>query len=220
MRILVVEDEPQLSAQISRALTRAGHAVEEKHDGPAGLTAAQGGAHDLIVLDVNLPKLDGFTILRTLRDARQQTRVLMLTARSELGDRLTGLKSGADDYLTKPFAMDELLARVEVLGRRTAQPNNVTLLTAADLRMDVVHRRVTRGGQAVVLSPASSSCCTSSWPSPGAPSAARKSAPASGNASTSTTPAPSRSSSCACAKSSTMAAPPRSSKRSAASATS
>lgn len=153
MRILVVEDEPQLAAQVARALTRTNHTVETRADGEDGLAAARRGGFDLLVLDVNLPKVDGFTVLRRLREARNHTRVLMLTARGEVGDRVTGLKLGADDYLTKPFAMDELLARVEVLGRRTAVPDQVSLLEASGLRMDVIGRKVTQSGEAVALSP-------------------------------------------------------------------
>jgi DNA-binding response OmpR family regulator len=153
MRILVVEDEAQLATHVARALTRVGHVVETFHDGAQGFEAARAGQHDLMVLDLNLPTMDGFTVLRKLRDAHVHTRVLLLTARGEVGDRVSGLKAGADDYLTKPFAMEELLARVEVLGRRTAQPNNVTLLEAGTLRMDVVHRKVTRHGLQIPLSP-------------------------------------------------------------------
>jgi DNA-binding response OmpR family regulator len=153
MRILVVEDEAQLAAHVSRALTRAGHSVEVCSDGATGLASAKSGTHDLILLDVNLPKLDGFTVLKKLRDAHNQTRVLLLTARGEVGDRVSGLKAGADDYLTKPFAMEELLARVEVLGRRTAKPDNITIFEVGDLRMDVVHRKATRAGEPVALSP-------------------------------------------------------------------
>jgi DNA-binding response OmpR family regulator len=153
MRILVVEDEPQLSSQLSRALTRVDHTVETRADGEEGLNAARKGTFDLIVLDVNLPKLDGFTVLRKLREAHNHTRVLMLTARSEVGDRIIGLKTGADDYLTKPFAMDELLARVEVLGRRTATPDNVSLLEVGELRMDVIGHKLMRAGEPVALSP-------------------------------------------------------------------
>ncbi len=153
MRILVIEDETQLAVHVSRALTRANHTVEIRHDGAEGLAIAQTGQFDLILLDVNLPSIDGFTVLRKLRDARIHTRVLLLTARGEVGDRVNGLKAGADDYLTKPFAMEELLARVEVLGRRTAVPDNVTILEVGDLRMDVVHRKITRKGLQVALSP-------------------------------------------------------------------
>jgi len=153
MRILLIEDEAQLATHVARALKRAEHSVDIRHDGGEGLAAAKSGNYDLIVLDVNLPTVDGFTILRQLREARNETRVLMLTARSELGDRLIGLKNGADDYLTKPFAVEEMLARVEVLGRRTPTQTSVTLLEAADLRMDVVHRKLTRAGEPVTLSP-------------------------------------------------------------------
>jgi DNA-binding response OmpR family regulator len=153
MRILLIEDEPQLATTVARALKRVEHSIEVRHDGAEGLAVAKAGHFDLIILDVNLPKIDGFTVLKKLREAKNHTRVLMLTARSELGDRLNGLKSGADDYLTKPFAMEELLARVDVLGRRTATPETRTLLEAADLRMDVTRRRVTRAGEVVMLSP-------------------------------------------------------------------
>jgi DNA-binding response OmpR family regulator len=153
MRILVVEDETQLATHVARALTRAGHTVEVHNDGGEGFEVAKAGQQDLIVLDVNLPTLDGFTFLRKLRDARIHSRVLLLTARGDVTDRVSGLKAGADDYLTKPFSMDELLARVEALGRRTAQPDNVTILETGGVRMDVVHRKVTRNGVAIALSP-------------------------------------------------------------------
>ncbi len=153
MRILIVEDETQLATHVSRALIRAGHSVEIRNDGAEGFEAAKTGQYDLLVLDVNLPSLDGFSVLRGMREARIHTRVLLLTARGEVGDRVNGLKAGADDYLTKPFAMEELLARVEALGRRTPQPDNVTILEAGGIRMDVVHRKVTRGGTQIPLSP-------------------------------------------------------------------
>lgn len=153
MRILLVEDEPQLSAQLARALGRANHLVDTRADGEEGLAAARRGSYDLIVLDVNMPKIDGFTVLRRLREAHNHTRVLMLTARSEVGDRVNGLKAGADDYLGKPFAMEELLARIEVLGRRTAQPDKVALIEVGDLRMDVLGHKLTRSGEPVQLSP-------------------------------------------------------------------
>ena len=153
MRILVVEDETQLSIHIARALGRAGHEVETRADGAEGLAIANSTAYDLIVLDVNLPSLDGFTLLKRLREAKNHTRVLLLTARGDVTDRVSGLKAGADDYLTKPFAMDELLARVEALGRRTATPDAKTVFEVGDVRMDAVQRKVTRGGLPVQLSP-------------------------------------------------------------------
>lgn len=153
MRILVVEDEPQLATHVARALKRVGHTVETCHDGRSGFASAKANGHDLIVLDVNLPQLDGFKVLKKLREEHNHTRVLLLTARGEVSDRVAGLKSGADDYLTKPFAMDELLARVEALGRRTLTTDNVTNLECGSLRMDVVHRKVTNAGEPVSLSP-------------------------------------------------------------------
>jgi DNA-binding response OmpR family regulator len=153
MRILFVEDETQLAQQVARALTRAGHQVDTLHDGAKGLAAACSNGHDLILLDVNLPSLDGLSILRKLREQRSHARVLLLTARGDIGDRVSGLRAGADDYLTKPFAMDELLARIEALGRRTPTPNDVTILEASDLRMDVIHRKVSRAGAPISLSP-------------------------------------------------------------------
>jgi DNA-binding response OmpR family regulator len=153
MRILFVEDETQLAQQVARALSRAGHQVDTLHDGAKGLAAACANGHDLILLDVNLPSLDGLSILRKLREQRNHARVLLLTARGDIGDRVSGLRAGADDYLTKPFAMDELLARIEALGRRTPTPNDVTILEAGDLRMDVIHRKVSRAGTPIALSP-------------------------------------------------------------------
>jgi DNA-binding response OmpR family regulator len=153
MRILVVEDEPQLARHISSALTRHGHDTSSSHDGGAGLQAALDGSPDLIVLDLNLPVLDGFSVLAKLRQANSPARILILTARGEVESRVKGLKSGADDYLTKPFSMDELVARVEALGRRGATATAADLLEVSDLRMDVHHRRVARGGKTITLSP-------------------------------------------------------------------
>jgi DNA-binding response OmpR family regulator len=153
MRVLVIEDEIQLARHISRALTRHGHVASAKHDGPAGLQAALEEPPDLIVLDLNLPGLDGLSVLARLRQAGSPARILILTARGEVDDRVKGLKAGADDYLVKPFSLDELIARVEALSRRAATPSAADLLKVADLQMDVQHRRVTRGGTAVALSP-------------------------------------------------------------------
>jgi DNA-binding response OmpR family regulator len=152
MRILVVEDEPELSRRVARALTRHGHDVSSEQNGEAGLQSALADSHDLIVLDINLPGLDGFSILSRMRAARLSTRVLILTARSEIENRVKGLKSGADDYLTKPFAMEELVARIEALGRRGGT-TPADVLQVADLHMDVLRRRVTRGGENITLSP-------------------------------------------------------------------
>jgi two-component system OmpR family response regulator len=153
MKILVIEDEPQLAGHITRALTRHGHCVSAQHDGAGGLHAANVSVHDLIVLDLNLPTLDGLSILSQLRHNKSTARVLILTARGEIEDRVKGLRAGGDDYLTKPFSMDELIARIEALGRRGATPTGGDLLEIADLTMDVQHRRVSRAGQLVLLSP-------------------------------------------------------------------
>ncbi len=153
MRILVVEDERQLAGHVARALSRNGHCLTAVHDGTAGLQAALGDPPDLIVLDLNLPGLDGLSVLARLREAQCPARVLVLTARGEVGDRVKGLHAGADDYLTKPFSMDELVARVEAIGRRGATTTPADLLKVADLHMDVRHRRVARGGKPISLSP-------------------------------------------------------------------
>ncbi len=153
MRILVIEDEAQLARHINRALVRSGHIATAKHDGVEGLAAALENPPDLVVLDLNLPRLDGFSVLARLRQANCPARVLILTARGEVEHRVKGLKAGADDYLAKPFSLDELVARVEALGRRGATPNAADLLAVGDLHMDVQHRRVTRAGKLIALSP-------------------------------------------------------------------
>src|SRR5690242_3151721 len=120
MRILVIEDERQLAGHITRALTRHGHCLNARHDGVEGVQAALEDPPDLILLDLNLPGLDGLSVLARLREAQSTARVLILTARGEVEHRVKGLHAGAEDYLTKPFSMDELVARVEALGRRGA----------------------------------------------------------------------------------------------------
>jgi DNA-binding response OmpR family regulator len=153
MDIVLVEDEPQLSQHVARSLSSAGHTVRVAGDGQAALREVGCGRCDLVVLDVNLPGMDGFEVLRRMREGGLPVRVLMLTARSEVGDRVAGLKAGADDYLTKPFAMEELLARVEVLGRRSPSADADAVLRIGDLVMDTVKRRVSRGGERIELSP-------------------------------------------------------------------
>lgn len=153
MRILVIEDERQLAGHISRALARHGHCLDTAHDGEAGLKSVLSDPPDLVVLDLNLPGLDGLSVLARMREAQSPARVLILTARSEVEQRVKGLHAGADDYLTKPFSLDELAARVEALGRRGGQTGPADLLKVSDLLMDVRHRRVTRAGKAIALSP-------------------------------------------------------------------
>lgn len=151
MRLLVVEDEIKVARFIERGLREEGFHVETAADGETGLAKARSGQFDLIILDVMLPERDGFSVLRELRTAHVSTRVLMLTARDGVGDRVLGLDLGADDYLVKPFAFAELLARVRALLRRSIAEETV-LLHAADLQVDVRARRVTRGGKLVTLS--------------------------------------------------------------------
>jgi len=153
MRILLVEDNVQLATQVVRALGREDHEVTHASDGPSAVETATSEAFDLIVLDVNLPGFDGFEVLKRIRATGLPRRVLMLTARSEIGDRVAGLRAGADDYLTKPFALDELLARVHALGRRAPDQSDGSRVSIGDLQIDVVNRRVTRAGERVELSP-------------------------------------------------------------------
>ncbi|HMG05600.1 MAG TPA: response regulator transcription factor [Chthoniobacterales bacterium] len=153
MRILVIEDESQLSQHIIKALRRHNHEPSAQFDGSEGLQAALLDPPDLVVLDLNLPGLDGFSVLTRLREAHCPSRVLILTARGQVDDRVKGLKAGADDYLTKPFSMDELIARVDAIGRRGATPVAADLLKVADLQMDIQHRRVTRAAKNIALSP-------------------------------------------------------------------
>jgi two-component system OmpR family response regulator len=153
MRVLVIEDEKQLAGHVSRVLFRYGHAVSTQHDGPSGLAAALADPPDLIVLDLNLPRLDGLSLLATLRRSGSTARVLILTAQGEVEQRVRGLQAGADDYMAKPFSMDELVARIEALGRRVATPGADDVLKVDDLRMDVRSRRVTRAGRPIALSP-------------------------------------------------------------------
>src|SRR6266699_23352 len=143
MRILVVEDNVQLARQIASALTEAGHDPMVVHDGERALDKTKQKPFDLIVLDVILPGIDGFDVLRHLRSEHMASRVLMLTARSAVKDRVTGLQLGADDYLPKPFAMRELVARVNALGRRYPEEPMLTL-RVGDLTVDVVNHQVHR----------------------------------------------------------------------------
>lgn len=153
MRVLIIEDERDLARHIATAAQRNGHTAFSRPDGPSGLQTALEEQPDLIVLDLNLPGLDGLQILSRLRAERMEARVLILTASGEVADRLKGLRGGADDYLPKPFSMEELMARIDALGRRQPVRAAEHLLRVGDLSMDVPGRRVTRGGVAVALSP-------------------------------------------------------------------
>ena len=151
MRILVVEDERKVASFLRQGLQEEGHAVETAGDGAAALDMLlEGPGYDLVVLDVMLPKRDGFDVLKTLRQRRVQTPVLCLTARDAVSDKVAGLDLGADDYLTKPFAFEEFLARVRALLRRgTGQ--RAPVLKLADLTLDPATRTVTRDGRRVTL---------------------------------------------------------------------
>ena len=152
MRILIVEDEAAVARQIASALTEAGHDPKAVHDGEAALDEVSNTPFDLIVLDIILPGMDGFDVLRHLRSQHMASRVLMLTARGEMKERVTGLQLGADDYLPKPFAMRELVARVNALGRRyPEQP--VLNLRVGDLTLDLATHDVHRGARRIELSP-------------------------------------------------------------------
>jgi DNA-binding response OmpR family regulator len=152
MRILVVEDERRMAELLSRTLQEEGHQVILARDGREGLEIARSSAFDVIVLDVMLPVMDGLAVARKLRENRNQTPVLMLTARDAPADIVTGLDSGADDYLTKPFSIDVLLARLRAVSRRGAIPRPVQL-EVAGVKLDPATRRVTRGGDLLSLTP-------------------------------------------------------------------
>jgi DNA-binding response OmpR family regulator len=151
MRVLVVEDDVRLARHIASALTEAGHDPIVVHDGERALDKATETALDLIVLDIILPGIDGFDVLRHLRSQHIASRVLMLTARGEVKDRVTGLQLGADDYLPKPFAMRELVARVNALGRRYPEEPALNL-RVGDLTLDLVNHHVYRGPRRIELS--------------------------------------------------------------------
>jgi two-component system OmpR family response regulator len=153
MKLLVVEDDQEAGAYVRRALGEAGHTVDHVADGREGLFRAAGEAYDVIVLDRMLPRVDGLTIVRTLRASGVKTPVLLLTALGGIDDRVEGLEAGGDDYLTKPFAVAELLARVNALTRRPPLQEAPTILQVADLRLDRLARSVSRAGAEIELQP-------------------------------------------------------------------
>jgi len=151
MKILVVEDEPKTGAYLKQGLVEAGFVVDLAATGPDGLHLASTESYDLAILDVMLPGLDGWGVLRGLRAAGKELPVLFLTARDQVDDRVRGLELGADDYLVKPFAFAELLARVRTLLRRGGKSKDAEFLRVADLEVDLLRRRVTRGGKRIDL---------------------------------------------------------------------
>ena len=150
MRILVIEDEAKVASFIRRGLEAEGYRVDIAPDGEVGLTQAFDHEYDLIVLDVMLPKRNGLNVLQEMRRHKLRIPVLMLTARDTVADKVTGLDRGADDYLTKPFAFEELLARIRVLLRR-GSPLSPSTLSVADLEFDLISRKVTRAGTRIEL---------------------------------------------------------------------
>lgn len=152
MRVLIVEDERDLSAAVARGLRRDGFAVDVADDGREGLEKALTNDYDVIVLDRNLPRMHGDEVCRQLREAGSEARILMFTAASEVVDRVNGLNLGADDYLTKPFAFEELLARTHALARRSG-PARPPVLERAGVRLDLSTREASRDGERLELSP-------------------------------------------------------------------
>jgi DNA-binding response OmpR family regulator len=150
MRVLVVEDEKKTASFIRKALQAEGHAVDVLHDGTEALAAVSTTPFDVVVLDIMLPGRDGLSVVRQMRDKKISIPVLLLTARGEVGERVEGLNAGADDYLSKPFALEELIARVRALGRRNADTKS-TLLRVGDLTLDTLTRKVQRGEKPIDL---------------------------------------------------------------------
>jgi len=152
MKILLVEDEPTVARFIQKGLLDLGHDIEHASDGKEGLKLALSGLFDVIILDRMLPQMDGLDVLEEYRRASIGTPTLILSAKNKVDDKVKGLRAGADDYLTKPFAFEELLARIEVLAARVAAntPAN-TSLTLGELHLDLINRKVTRGDQIIDL---------------------------------------------------------------------
>lgn len=153
MKLLIVEDDKEAAAYLKRALSEASHTVDVATGGRSGLMLAAGEPYDVIILDRMLPEIDGLGILRTIRASGVKTPVLLLTALGGIDDRVAGLDAGGDDYLVKPFAIAELLARVNALARRPPPLEMRTELSVADLRLDLLKRTVTRGGRRIELQP-------------------------------------------------------------------
>jgi two-component system, OmpR family, response regulator len=151
MKILLIEDDRSAAEYVAKGLRESGHCVDHAADGAEGLTLALGSAYDVIVADRMLPHMDGLAVVQALRAQGLTTPILILSALAKVDDRVRGLRAGGDDYLTKPFAFSELLARIEVLQRRGTGTEPATRLRVADLEMDLLSRKVTRGGRPVEL---------------------------------------------------------------------
>jgi two-component system, OmpR family, response regulator len=153
MKVLLIEDDPHTSAYIAKGLREHGHVVEHTANGREGLILASGGGYDVMVIDRMLPAVDGLAILKTIRAAAVKAPVLLLTTMSGVNERVEGLEAGADDYLGKPFAFSELLARVNALSRRPPMADETKVLRVGDLEMNRIRRSVTRGGRRIDLQP-------------------------------------------------------------------
>jgi DNA-binding response OmpR family regulator len=153
MYVLVVEDERRLAQLVRRVLEEEGHTVDVAYDGEEGLQMALEGTHDVIVLDIMLPEINGLDVCKSIRANRVDTPVLLLTALDSVDDRVRGLDAGADDYLPKPFAFQELMARLRALSRRRVQPRDPQELNVDDLTLDLRRRRAQRDGRTIELSP-------------------------------------------------------------------
>ena len=153
MRVLLIEDEAETAAYLLKALRESGHIGEHAADGETGLSAARSATFDVLIVDRMLPKLDGLAIIQTLRAEANRTPVLILSALGAVDDRVKGLRAGGDDYLTKPFAFSELLARIEALARRQAPETAETRYTVGDLVLDRLSHKVTRAGEPIILQP-------------------------------------------------------------------
>jgi DNA-binding response OmpR family regulator len=151
--VLVAEDERRLSQVLRRVLEEEGHTVDPAYDGEEALAMAIDGSHDVVVLDVMMPGLNGFEVCESMRRNKIDTPVIMLTALDSIDDRVRGLDAGADDYLPKPFAFQELLARIRALGRRKVQAREPDELSLDDLKLDLRRRRAERDGKTIELSP-------------------------------------------------------------------
>lgn len=153
MKVLIVEDDLEASAYLARALKEAGHVPDEAADGETGLEMARAASYDVLVVDRMLPKRDGLSMIRELRSEGDDTPVLILSALGQVDDRVKGLRSGGDDYLTKPYAFSELLARIEILARRKKPDEAETTLTVGDLTLDRLSREVSRADKKILLQP-------------------------------------------------------------------
>lgn len=153
MRVLIIEDDRDAANWLVKGLSESGHVADLAVDGETGLNLGMNEAYDILIVDRMLPKLDGLSIIKSIRAAGLKTPVLILSALSDVDERVKGLRAGGDDYLAKPYAFAELLARVEGLGRRKVGETLETKIKAADLEIDLLTRTVTRGGKPILLQP-------------------------------------------------------------------